>query len=593
MLCRSALSAYAAHSVFPNTQRQRGLLINYESLPGIIPRVVLPLFGVTDMSTHWLHKMGEESSFYSKGRQAVRSFTGDSADKEERATRDIQQYSKLLLAESFEQMEWKAHAGVSNAISAIDTFRATSRGEQISQARSRRREAVDAAAWRPNDELRKQLTAVAVRTQEDIGRVSAYNWKVFAPMPVIESTHASRGKQEAPGDQPGELPPAVAAADQVQQAIPDHSVDKPNSNQVAEALVPTSDYKHSSSFSLIPYAPWAPFANTHASKPFVNVDCPAVPAPGYPQHHPMTTIVTNWNPDHTEIPSVHYDSLCHFDYQNREDNAKAWKYREAEVPFVIYNVPDVDRVVKRWSNVDFLEKKLGEHLYTTETSRDNHFMYHRGPSQKYLRGSVELDNKMYRPPTNTTHVTYERWLENAVKAQNKTLEDRVHEYFRVSSNLDGGNQWLFDELPFFKPRKSLFVKDPEGQQGLHCRFGMRSVISEAHFDGSRNTIAMVSGLRRWIIAHPEQCKNLNLLPRDHPSARHSSVDWSNPDVYNKFPEFKQLKGLEIILQPGDVLYLPTYWIHYIVSLNVNVQCNTRSGSSYENEHVINDCIQKT
>jgi hypothetical protein len=158
------------------------------------------------MSTHWLHKMGEESSFYSKGRQAVRSFTGDSADKEERATRDIQQYSKLLLAESFEQMEWKAHAGVSNAISAIDTFRATSRGEQISQARSRRREAVDAAAWRPNDELRKQLTAVAVRTQEDIGRVSAYNWKVFAPMPVIESTHASRGKQEAPGDQPGELP---------------------------------------------------------------------------------------------------------------------------------------------------------------------------------------------------------------------------------------------------------------------------------------------------------------------------------------------------------------------------------------------------
>jgi ribosomal protein L16 Arg81 hydroxylase len=36
---------------------------------------------------------------------------------------------------------------------------------------------------------------------------------------------------------------------------------------------------------------------------------------------------------------------------------------------------------------------------------------------------------------------------------------------------------------------------------------------------------------------------------------------------------------EVILKPGDMLYVPTYWFHYIVSLNVNWQCNTRSGRS--------------
>ena len=30
--------------------------------------------------------------------------------------------------------------------------------------------------------------------------------------------------------------------------------------------------------------------------------------------------------------------------------------------------------------------------------------------------------------------------------------------------------------------------------------------------------------------------------------------------------------------PGEVLYIPSYWFHYIQSLDFSVQCNTRSGS---------------
>ena len=118
--------------------------------------------------------------------------------------------------------------------------------------------------------------------------------------------------------------------------------------------------------------------------------------------------------------------------------------------------------------------------------------------------------------------------------------------------------------------------EPRAQRGVHCRFGMKGVIAEAHYDGSRNSIAMIGGLRRWIMTHPNQCENMHMFPRQHPSGRHSAVDWSNVDL-ERFPNFKKLVGNEVILQPGDVLYVPTDWIHYIVSLNVNVQCNTRSG----------------
>ncbi len=35
---------------------------------------------------------------------------------------------------------------------------------------------------------------------------------------------------------------------------------------------------------------------------------------------------------------------------------------------------------------------------------------------------------------------------------------------------------------------------------------MPSVIAEAHYDSGRNFIAMVKGRKRYIIAHPNQCK---------------------------------------------------------------------------------------
>lgn len=101
-------------------------------------------------------------------------------------------------------------------------------------------------------------------------------------------------------------------------------------------------------------------------------------------------------------------------------------------------------------------------------------------------------------------------------------------------------------------------------------------------------IALLGGERRYILSHPNQCLNLALLPKGHPSARHSAVDWSEPD-WEAFPEFKHAEVNEVVLQAGDVLYLPTFWFHYIISLNMNFQCNTRSGVNHEYDEFINDC----
>ena len=294
----------------------------------------------------------------------------------------------------------------------------------------------------------------------------------------------------------------------------------------------------------------------------------------------MKQILDNWNPDDATIPPVHFDSFCHFDYQKEFD--KAMNYRNAEKPFVVYNVPEVNEVVTKWSNLDYLNGLVGgsKALYKAETSKDNHFMYWRKKSKK------KMEQFNFKPPTGKKSISFQDWLKVAVTNHNKSLVDREHLYFRITG--ENKNHYIFKELPFFWPKESLFIVKPNEQRGIHCRFGMKSVTAECHYDGSRNYVASLGGLRRFIINHPDQCENLYLYPLDHPSGRHSEIDWSKPE-YDKYPKFAKTKTTEVITKPGDVLYLPTFWFHYIVSLNVNFQCNTRSGKTNENKEVIKKC----
>jgi len=40
------------------------------------------------------------------------------------------------------------------------------------------------------------------------------------------------------------------------------------------------------------------------------------------------------------------------------------------------------------------------------------------------------------------------------------------------------------------------------------------------------------------------------------------VDPINPDM-DRYPEFANVRSLEVTLGPGDVLYLPSLWFHHV------------------------------
>ena len=46
----------------------------------------------------------------------------------------------------------------------------------------------------------------------------------------------------------------------------------------------------------------------------------------------------------------------------------------------------------------------------------------------------------------------------------------------------------------------------------------------------------------------------------------------------KANSFDKVDAIDTIVREGEILYIPSYWLHYIISLQYSIQCNSRSGS---------------
>jgi Cupin-like domain len=358
--------------------------------------------------------------------------------------------------------------------------------------------------------------------------------------------------------------------------------------------------------------------------PYNIYNCPDTPPLDYPNEFSTVQLLKHWPPSQSmpRDESTAHLSLCVFDF--RRDYIKALKYRQNEVPFVVRNDPRVAETAERWNDEQYRSQLVGSDQvwHRAERSETLEFLYWRPDAhvkidQDPTHPSFNATPKNWKEPTELVRMTYLEWYRAALtkKRQMDTYARGgvTHEfnsttgpfyYFRLIGCGETGpmgdcdkidtSEYLFDELPFFQPHpQQIYLTEPREQRGIHCRFGMPGLIAENHFDSSRNAIVVLGGQRRYILSHPRHCQNLALYPLGHPSARHSQVNWTHAsysdDWLKSYPQFQASMSNEVVLQSGDVLYLPTNWFHFIVSLSINFQCNARSGRTAQYDPFIREC----
>ena len=100
--------------------------------------------------------------------------------------------------------------------------------------------------------------------------------------------------------------------------------------------------------------------------------------------------------------------------------------------------------------------------------------------------------------------------------------------------------------------------------GTHATSNARSTL---HFDQMDNLFLQIAGRKRFVIYEPTEAGNLYAWPVHHPLDRRAQVDLRNEDDA-RFPRLAKAIKREVILEPGDLLFLPAYWWHEVTTLPV-------------------------
>ena len=88
-----------------------------------------------------------------------------------------------------------------------------------------------------------------------------------------------------------------------------------------------------------------------------------------------------------------------------------------------------------------------------------------------------------------------------------------------------------------------------------------------HFDALSNLLAQIRGRKRVLLFPPSQSFRLYPFPVGHPRDNYAMVlDPNAADNATTFPAFHGARALEATLSPGDVLWLPKYYWHYVTQL---------------------------
>jgi hypothetical protein len=107
-------------------------------------------------------------------------------------------------------------------------------------------------------------------------------------------------------------------------------------------------------------------------------------------------------------------------------------------------------------------------------------------------------------------------------------------------------------------------------------FGGQGSKVALHYDIDMSHVFLnqIFGRKRVVLFAPEQSKNIYR----HPYTVASYIDVNKPD-YEKFPALKNAEGFECILMPGETLFMPSGYWHYIEYTDFGYSISLRANES--------------
>jgi lysine-specific demethylase 8 len=116
-----------------------------------------------------------------------------------------------------------------------------------------------------------------------------------------------------------------------------------------------------------------------------------------------------------------------------------------------------------------------------------------------------------------------------------------------------------------------WLDDPTLLTSVNLWFGGAGNLTPLHYDRSNNFLVQLFGRKHVTLCDPSHFDCLYpALDSDRPHISRADITRRDDEA---FPLLSQARPVEVLLAPGDVLYLPPYWWHQVRSLDQSISVN--------------------
>jgi hypothetical protein len=126
----------------------------------------------------------------------------------------------------------------------------------------------------------------------------------------------------------------------------------------------------------------------------------------------LLDIIKAWNPDKADVPESFHEQLYHFNYSNPEERKMAEIFRNKELPFKVYDIPEFEYAIMTWDDTYLTKQLKKEGTAHVEESSTNHFMFWK---------STGKSMKNWKQPTTYVNMDFPTWLSYAKEADRTNL----------------------------------------------------------------------------------------------------------------------------------------------------------------------------
>jgi hypothetical protein len=219
-------------------------------------------------------------------------------------------------------------------------------------------------------------------------------------------------------------------------------------------------------------------------------------------------------------------------------------------PVLIQGAMEDWPAMKLWT-MDYLKEKAGEKTVEVQMGRNSDANY-------------EINSTAHKK-----QMSFGQYVDLAVSS------GRTNDFY-ITANNSGLNRdslaGLWDDIVLFP---DYLRTDNPDNRGFFW-FGPAGTVTPLHHDLTNNFMAQVVGRKLVKLIAPYD------LPYVY-NFRHcfSRVDPANPDL-EKYPLFRNARVIDVILNPGELLFLPIGWWHAVYGLDISITM-TFTGFVFDND----------